>query len=99
MKGYKAAELESKENPTSERSLWTQCQSLAEIKFTYVVSCQQYGIHKRSGNARAKEVLKLMTRFVSEINLITCYCLRKHCPVIFHTNVILADTHLFELLI
>ncbi|KAJ1398852.1 Vacuolar protein sorting-associate protein Vta1/Callose synthase, N-terminal [Sesbania bispinosa] len=65
MKGYKAAELESKENPTSERALWTQCQSLADMKFTYVVSCQQYSIHKRSGDPRAKEILKLMTKYPS----------------------------------
>ncbi|RYR49519.1 hypothetical protein Ahy_A07g036037 isoform A [Arachis hypogaea] len=65
MKGYKAAELESKENPHTERSLWTQCQSLADMKFAYVVSCQQYGIHKRSGDPRAKEILKLMTKYPS----------------------------------
>ncbi|KAE9584923.1 putative 1,3-beta-glucan synthase [Lupinus albus] len=65
MKGYKAAELQSKENPNSERSLWTHCQSLADIKFAYVVSCQNYGIHKRSGDSRAKEILKLMTTYPS----------------------------------
>ncbi|XP_027342248.1 callose synthase 2-like [Abrus precatorius] len=65
MKGYKAAELESIANPTSERSLWTQCQSLADMKFTFVVSCQQYSIHKRSGDPRAKEILKLMTKYPS----------------------------------
>ncbi|ESW21090.1 hypothetical protein PHAVU_005G040900 [Phaseolus vulgaris] len=65
MKGYKAAELESRENSTSERSLWTQCQSLADMKFTYVVSCQQYSIHKRSGDPRAKEILKLMIKYPS----------------------------------
>lgn len=75
MKGYKAAELQSKENPNSERSLWTHCQSLADIKFTYVVSCQQYGIHKRSGDPRAKEILKLMTKYVPQINLLACYSL------------------------
>ncbi|RDX98648.1 Callose synthase 2, partial [Mucuna pruriens] len=65
MKGYKAAELESKENTTSERSLWTQCQSLADMKFTYVVSCQQYSIQKRSGDPKAKEILKLMIKYPS----------------------------------
>ncbi|KAG5015805.1 hypothetical protein JHK85_021941 [Glycine max] len=65
MKGYKAAELESKESTTGERSLWTQCQSLADMKFTYVVSCQQYSIHKRSGDPRAKEILKLMIKYPS----------------------------------
>lgn len=71
MKGYKAAELESMESTTGERSLWTQCQSLADMKFTYVVSCQQYSIHKRSGDSRAKEILKLMIKYVSQINLLT----------------------------
>jgi callose synthase len=65
MKGYNAAELDSKENSKSERSLWAQCQAIAELKFTYVVSCQQYGIDKRSGHPRAKEILKLMTKYPS----------------------------------
>lgn len=72
MKGYKAAELESMKNPKSERSLWTQCQAVADMKFTYVVSCQQYGIHKRSGDARAKDILKLMIKYVSQIKLLNC---------------------------
>lgn len=62
MKGYKAAELQSEQQSKSETSLWTQCQAVADMKFTYVVSCQQYGIHKRSGDARATDILKLMTR-------------------------------------
>ncbi|GMY23975.1 callose synthase 1-like isoform X2, partial [Fagus crenata] len=65
MRGYNAAELDSKENSKSERSLWAQCQAIAELKFTYVVSCQQYGIDKRSGHPRAKEILKLMTKYPS----------------------------------
>lgn len=73
MKGYKAAELESRENSRlqGDRSLWTQCQSLADMKFTYVVSCQQYSTHKRSGDPRAKEILKLMIKYVSQTNLLT----------------------------
>ncbi|KAF3976520.1 hypothetical protein CMV_000294 [Castanea mollissima] len=65
MKGYKAAELESEKNPKSERSLWAQCQAIADLKFTYVVSCQQYGIDKRSGHHRAKDILKLMANYPS----------------------------------
>lgn len=61
MKGYKAAESSSHKNSNSERNLWAQCQAIADMKFTYVVSCQQYGIHKRSGDARAKDILRLMT--------------------------------------
>ncbi|KAF2314493.1 hypothetical protein GH714_026964 [Hevea brasiliensis] len=48
-----------------ERSLLTSCQALADMKFTYVVSCQQYGIDKRSGHARAQDILRLMTKYPS----------------------------------
>lgn len=48
--------------------LWAQCQAAVDMKFSYVVSCQQYGIHKRSGDARAKDILKLMTKYVSNNN-------------------------------
>ncbi|KAI4333205.1 hypothetical protein L6164_018042 [Bauhinia variegata] len=65
MKGYKAAELESKKNPNSEQSLWAKLQAVADMKFTFVVSCQQYGIHKRSGDAMAKDILKLMAKYPS----------------------------------
>ncbi|GLT55537.1 hypothetical protein SLA2020_286500 [Shorea laevis] len=65
MKGYKAAELDSEEHPKSERSLLAQCQAIADMKFSYVVSCQQYGIDKRSGHPHAKDILKLMTKYPS----------------------------------
>lgn len=65
MDGYKAAELTSEEQGKVERSLWAQCQAVADMKFTYVVSCQQYGIQKRSGDARAQDILKLMTTYPS----------------------------------
>jgi len=61
MEGYKAVE-NSDDNSKGERSLWTQCQAVADMKFSYVVSCQQYGIDKRSGAARAQDILRLMTR-------------------------------------
>lgn len=62
MEGYKAIELNSDDK--GERSLLTHCQAVADMKFTYVVSCQLYGIHKRSGDARAQDILKLMTKYV-----------------------------------
>ncbi|EEF50216.1 conserved hypothetical protein [Ricinus communis] len=65
MKGYKAAESSSEEQSKSERSLWAQCQAVADMKFTYVVSCQQYGIHKRSADPRARDILRLMTIYPS----------------------------------
>ncbi|CDY47273.1 BnaA10g03730D [Brassica napus] len=65
LKGYKALELTSEEASKSGESLWAQCQALADMKFTFVVSCQQYSIHKRSGDQRAKDILRLMTTYPS----------------------------------
>ncbi|KAK1390765.1 1,3-beta-glucan synthase [Heracleum sosnowskyi] len=64
MEGYKAIEL-NEDQMKGERSLWTQCRAVADMKFTYVVSCQQYGIHKRSGDPRALDILRLMTVYPS----------------------------------
>ncbi|KAJ0019960.1 hypothetical protein Pint_31299 [Pistacia integerrima] len=61
---YKAIELNVDDNK-GERSLVTQCQAVPDIKFTYVVSCQQYGIHKRLGHHRAQDILRLMTKYPS----------------------------------
>ncbi|XP_055817762.1 callose synthase 2 isoform X2 [Solanum dulcamara] len=65
MKGYKAAESNTDEQPKNERSLMSQCQAVADMKFTYVVSCQQYGIQKRSADQRAQDILRLMTKYPS----------------------------------
>ncbi|CAN8247661.1 unnamed protein product [Cochlearia groenlandica] len=65
MKGYKALELTSEDTSKSGKSLWAQCQALADMKFTFVVSCQQYSVQKRSGDQRAKDILRLMTTYPS----------------------------------
>ncbi|XP_016449067.2 callose synthase 2 isoform X1 [Nicotiana tabacum] len=65
MKGYKAAESNTDEQLKNERSLMAQCQAVADMKFTYVVSCQQYGIQKRSADHRAQDILRLMTKYPS----------------------------------
>ncbi|KAF3453648.1 hypothetical protein FNV43_RR04089 [Rhamnella rubrinervis] len=72
MEGYKAVELNSEDQSKGERSLWAQCQAVADMKFTYVVSCQLYGIHKRSGDPRAQDILKLMTTYGLSCNLGLC---------------------------
>ncbi|GJM97378.1 hypothetical protein PR202_ga14300 [Eleusine coracana subsp. coracana] len=41
MEGYRATELMSEDS-----KLMTRCKAIADLKFTYVVSCQQYGIQK-----------------------------------------------------
>ncbi|XWS52424.1 hypothetical protein CRYUN_Cryun11dG0069900 [Craigia yunnanensis] len=64
MEGYKAIELNTEDNK-EDRSLKAQCEAVADMKFTYVVSCQQYGIQKRSGEQRAQDILRLMTKYPS----------------------------------
>lgn len=70
MEGYKAVELNLEDHSKGERSLWAQCQAVSDMKFTYVVSCQQYGIHKRSGDPRAQDILRLMTTYLSQLYIL-----------------------------
>lgn len=63
MEGYKAIILSSEEQSKIGRSLRAQCQAVADMKFTYVISCQQYGIQKRAGDSRAQDILRLMTTY------------------------------------
>eukprot|EP00252_Welwitschia_mirabilis_P024085 TRINITY_DN6_c2_g1_i1.p1 TRINITY_DN6_c2_g1~~TRINITY_DN6_c2_g1_i1.p1 ORF type:complete len:1930 (-),score=301.24 TRINITY_DN6_c2_g1_i1:544-6333(-) len=62
--GYKAQGLHSDEEK-NERRLGAQLQAVADLKFTYVVSCQQYGIQKRSSDLRAKDILNLLLKYPS----------------------------------
>ncbi|CAD6241520.1 unnamed protein product [Miscanthus lutarioriparius] len=62
MEGFRAADLLSE---SDESRLLTQCKAIADMKFTYVVSCQQYGIQKRSGDPHAQDILRLMTTYPS----------------------------------
>ncbi|XP_022729404.1 callose synthase 3-like isoform X1 [Durio zibethinus] len=64
MEGYKAIELNTEDNK-EDRSLKAQCEAVADMKFTYVVSCQQYGIQKRASDQRAQGILRLMTKYPS----------------------------------
>lgn len=61
--GFKAIEMHSENDSKTRRSYLTECQAIADMKFTYVVSCQNYGIHKRKGDPRAQDILKLMSRY------------------------------------
>ncbi|KAL4565098.1 hypothetical protein LXL04_029182 [Taraxacum kok-saghyz] len=55
--GYKAVEL-NEDQTKRESPIWAQCQAIADMKFTY-------GIQKRSGDARAQNLLRLMTGYPS----------------------------------
>uniref|UniRef100_M8CWL7 1,3-beta-glucan synthase n=1 Tax=Aegilops tauschii TaxID=37682 RepID=M8CWL7_AEGTA len=62
MEGYKAAGSISDEE---WKSLIAQCEALADMKFAYVVSCQQYGNDKRSALSNAQDILQLMRTYPS----------------------------------
>ncbi|XP_078440418.1 callose synthase 3-like [Wolffia australiana] len=63
--GFKAIEMRSEDGLKDGRSLLRECQTIADMKFTYVVSCQNFGIDKRKGDPRAQDILKLMSRYPS----------------------------------
>ncbi|GLJ07080.1 hypothetical protein SUGI_0057310 [Cryptomeria japonica] len=63
--GYKMQELLPEDSKKVKRSLWAQLQAVADMKFTYVVSCQVYGIQKSTRDPRANEILNLMVTYPS----------------------------------
>ncbi|KAI5672445.1 hypothetical protein M9H77_12809 [Catharanthus roseus] len=60
LEGYKAVTMPSVEDKKSQRSLYAQLEAIADMKFTYVATCQIYGNQKRSGDRRATDILNLM---------------------------------------
>lgn len=58
LKGYDAVE---KRNMT----LAAQLDALADLKFTYVITCQMFGSQKSSGHPHAQDILELMKRYPS----------------------------------
>ncbi|XVE83338.1 hypothetical protein DITRI_Ditri16bG0080900 [Diplodiscus trichospermus] len=60
LEGYKAVLTPSEEDKKSQRSLYAQLEAVADLKFTYVATCQNYGNQKRSGDRRATDILNLM---------------------------------------
>ncbi|GJW18746.1 callose synthase 5 [Tanacetum coccineum] len=60
--GYKAVTIPSEEEKKSQKSLYAQLEALADLKFTYVATCQNYGNQKRSGDRRATDIFNLMVK-------------------------------------
>ncbi|KAJ1405051.1 Vacuolar protein sorting-associate protein Vta1/Callose synthase, N-terminal [Sesbania bispinosa] len=60
LNGYKAITIPSEEDKKSQRSLYANLEAMADMKFTYVATCQNYGNQKRSGDRRATDILNLM---------------------------------------
>ena len=44
----------------NQKSLSSTIEAVADMKFTYIVTCQNYGLHKRSQDPRALDILNLM---------------------------------------
>ncbi|KAJ4970358.1 hypothetical protein NE237_003457 [Protea cynaroides] len=65
LEGYKAVTVPSEEEKKSQRSLYAQLEAVADMKFTYVATCQNYGNQKRSGDRRATDILNLMVNYPS----------------------------------
>ncbi|KAL8528945.1 hypothetical protein ACS0TY_006425 [Phlomoides rotata] len=60
LEGYKAISEPSAEDKKSQRSKYAQLEAIADLKFTYVATCQNYGNQKRSGDRHATDILNLM---------------------------------------
>ncbi|KAK4484057.1 hypothetical protein RD792_011276 [Penstemon davidsonii] len=60
LEGYKTITEPSEEDKKSQRSMYTQLEAVADMKFTYIATCQNYGNQKRSGDRRATDILNLM---------------------------------------
>ncbi|XP_065874935.1 callose synthase 5-like [Euphorbia lathyris] len=60
LKGYKEITIPSEEDKKSQRSTYARLDAMADMKFTYVATCQNYGNQKRSGDRRATDILNLM---------------------------------------
>lgn len=63
LEGYKALVDPAEENKKSQRSLSSQLEAIADMKFTYVATCQIYGNQKQSGDRRATDILNLMVNY------------------------------------
>ncbi|KAI3725778.1 hypothetical protein L1987_65571 [Smallanthus sonchifolius] len=60
LEGYKAVTIPSEEDKKNQKSLYDRLEAVADMKFTYVATCQNYGNQKRSGDRRATDILNLM---------------------------------------
>ncbi|XP_073010773.1 callose synthase 5-like [Typha latifolia] len=65
LEGYKAVTDSVEEEKKSQRSLSIQLEAIADMKFTYVATCQIYGNQKQSGDRRATDILNLMVNYPS----------------------------------
>ncbi|KAL2331236.1 hypothetical protein Fmac_018817 [Flemingia macrophylla] len=58
LEGYETAEK-------GNRALFARLEALADMKYTYVISCQSFASQKASNDPRYKDMIDLMTRYPS----------------------------------
>lgn len=63
LEGYKAVTITPEEDVNGQRSLYAQLEAVADMKFTYVATCQNYGNQKRQGDRHATDILNLMIKY------------------------------------
>ncbi|KAK8913562.1 putative callose synthase 8 [Platanthera zijinensis] len=49
----------------SQHSLGAKLDALVDVKFTYVIACQMFGLQKTSGDSHAQDIIDLMSRYPS----------------------------------
>jgi len=81
--GYKAITVPSEEDKKSHRSLYASLEAVADMKFTYIATCQNYGNQKRSGDRHATDILNLMVKYV--LQLINCTQFKYNICFTFNT--------------
>lgn len=79
LQGYKAMAIPTEEDKKRHRSLYSQLEAVADLKFTYVATCQIYGNQKRSGDRRATDILNLMVKYVFCLLKLTGVAVRIFC--------------------
>lgn len=60
LEGYDTVERDN-------QTLSAQLDALADLKFTYVVSCQKFGTQKSAGDPRAQDIIDLMIRYCTSL--------------------------------
>ncbi|KAL8143622.1 hypothetical protein V2J09_016654 [Rumex salicifolius] len=60
LRGYKAVADTTETDKKRQRSVYAQIDAMADMKFTYIATCQNYGNQKRRGDRRATDILNLM---------------------------------------
>ena len=71
MQGYDET-LKDVFSEKNQKSLSSTIEAVADMKFTYIVTCQNYGLHKRSQDPRALDILNLMKEWVLYFLFLMC---------------------------